>query len=481
MMKQVWLVVISLLLAALPAVAQEDNATIVLQVIPVSPEVEVGGTAVFKLAVTNVGDERDIFKVSGDPSDVSPFSNAVQYIQVEPNQIRLDPHEMKEAEITIKVLESAKSDDEFVADVHVASLAHVGMRKSTSLKVFVVAKKEVVQISVNAPTNVIPGDLYSFTVLLKNRLNLPLENHEVSVYSDLPGISESIILNFTPREERELEFSFPISLNSLPGAYALNVKVYDDSELKGGFTSAFSVQEKSAIEEQKAEKGGFLKSVTRVTRTNKGNVKSTQKIIVKSNFLNTVFTSTQPEAQIERGDFVWEFSLEPGEAYTVTIESNYRSLFYGFLIIVLAIILIYFYIERSVVIKKRIFMVKSSPDGISEIKILLIIRNGSKHHLQNVKAYDVLPNLIQPLYEFGTLKPHHVQQGTRGKRFVWEIGALEPGEERVLTYRVKAKLHLAGGALLPPAMLQYQKGDNLVHITSHKLDIAPQRAEETAL
>ncbi len=476
MFKPLLLIFLCILLA-FSVSAQESESTVTLQIIPVSPEVEVGGTAVFRLAITNIGAERDIFKISGDPSGMSPFSNAVQYIQVEPNQIKLDPNNMQEVEIRVKILESARPNDEFVADVKVSSLAHVNVKETTSLRVYIVSNQEVMNIAVDAPPEVIPGDVYSFHVTLKNRLNVPLDQYEISVYSDLADISESLIANFTSREERTLDYSFPISLNAAPKDYALNVRIYDGSEIKGNFVSAFTVREKSSVGEQRAEKGGFLKSITTMTKKNEGNVKTTQRIVVESSFLQNIFTSTQPESKTRRGDLVWDVTLQPGEEYTITIERNYRPLFYGFIIVVLAVILIYFYIERSVVIKKRLFMTKSSTEGIHEIKILLIIRNGSKQQLQNVKVYDVLPNIIQPLYEFGTLKPHHTQQGTRGKRFVWELGSLEPGEERVLTYRVKAKLHLAEGALLPPATLQYQKGDHVISLTSHTLDITTQHSE----
>mgnify|MGYP001587683400 CR=1 FL=1 len=474
MIKQATLALLAVILIAFPAIAQEDNSTITLQVIPVAPEVEIGGTATFKLAITNMGPERDVFKISGDPSDISPFSPAVQYIQFEPNQIKLDPDQMKEVDVKVKILENAEPDDEHRVDVTVSSLSHTENEKSTSLKVFVLSNKDVVQMSANAPSEVTPGENYELSVLFKNRLNSFLEGYEISVYSDLPGISKSFFANFSAKEEREEYFSFPISLNAAPGDYALNVKAYSGSDLKGSYSWAFKVNEKSSIGEQKAEKGGFLKSTTTITKRNDGNVKSTQSITIESSFLKNIFTSTKPDAKTRHGDLTWEFSLAPGEEYTVTVERNYRPIFYGFVIIVLAVILIYFHIERSVVIKKRIFMIRSNIQGLSEMKILLIVRNGRMKQLQGVKVMDVLPNIIQPTHEFGTLKPDSVQQGAKGKRFVWEIGNLEPGEERVLTYKVKAKLHLDGGALLPPAMMQYEKDGSFMTVVSKRLDVGPQ-------
>ena len=169
MNKQIMLAAVFFLFSAFPVLAQEYNETIALQVIPVAPEVEVGGMALFTLAITNLGPERDVFKISGDPSDVSPFSNSVQYIQVEPNQIKLDPNQMKEVQVKVKVMESAIPDSESQVDVKVSSLSHQEITESTSLKAFVVSAKDVVQINVDAPSDVMPGDLYTFVILLKNR------------------------------------------------------------------------------------------------------------------------------------------------------------------------------------------------------------------------------------------------------------------------------------------------------------------------
>jgi hypothetical protein len=452
---------------AFPVVGQDLE--LVLE--DIAPQVEVGGSARYLLHITNTGDVRDVYRINGDPYDVSPFSDYVQFVVVNPNQAKVDAGETVTVEVSIKILGNAKSDETFQADVVVTSLINANTKEIVAAKGYVVPKKEVVQVSVDAPHEIYPGENFEVVATFKNRLNLDLKNFEVSVYSDLPGISESTFTDFKPREEREMEFVFPLMLSSKPGDYALNVRVYDGSQLKGNFVSAFKVFEKTVVDEQASKKGGFMKNIMTVMKMNEGNSIADERIVVDSNIIKNIFVSTQPEAERDWGDLIWEFTFEPGETFEAVVVWNYRPLFYGFLVVVLAIILLYFYIERSVVVKKRLFTITSGPGGISEFKVLLLVRNGRRSSLDGVKVMDVLPNIIEPTYEFGTLKPDLIQRGSRSKRFVWEIGSLEPGEERVLSYRVKSKMHLSEGARLPPASLHYLRGHKQVSMVSHKLDI----------
>ena len=101
------------------------------------------------------------------------------------------------------------------------------------------------------------------------------------------------------------------------------------------------------------------------------------------------------------------------------------------------------------------FKIKRTTEGLSELKILIHLRNGKATTLENVRILDVLPNSLEPTNEFGTLHPSKVQQGTRGRRLIWEIGTLAPHEERIISYKVKSKVRLIGETNLPPSMIQY--------------------------
>lgn len=468
-------ILLPLLLLAFAVSAQPEQ--IAIEVTGLVSEVEVGGTARFVLTITNLGQERDVYRVTSNPFDISPFSNFVQYVDVDPNQIKLSPGQSEQVNVTIKILDNARPDEEFETLISIKSLIQQDIMEDVPLAVYVVPKKDIINIAIDTPPEVEPGDNFAFTVTFKNRLDSTLQNLEATVYSDLPGLSETILLNFEQKEQLVKEFIFPIRIQSSPGSYGLHVKLYEGKYLKGSATTAFTVIGRPLVDEKRTEKGGFLKSEMTIIRKNTGNTKSSQQITVETSFLKSLFTNTSPEPIQKDGNYIWTFELEPQEEYTVIIERNYRMLFYGFLIVVLAIIILYFHIERSVTIKKRIFKIKAGTEGITELKILLVIRNGKSKPLEGVRVMDILPNFLQPTYEFGTLKADKVQQGLRGKRFVWDIGTFQPGEERVFTYRVKTKINMDEGSSLPPATLHYMSHDKLVTITSGRLEIATKTSE----
>ena len=124
-------------------------------------------------------------------------------------------------------------------------------------------------------------------------------------------------------------------------------------------------------------------------------------------------------------------------------------------------------------IKKRIFRIKESSDGISELKILLYIRNGSGSQLQNMRIIDLIPNIIEPTQEYGTLKPNTIQKGIHSVRLIWDVGDIESREERVITYKVRAKLKLAGEVILSAAALHYMRQHKLITIKTARLTLRP--------
>jgi hypothetical protein len=86
---------------------------------------------------------------------------------------------------------------------------------------------------------------------------------------------------------------------------------------------------------------------------------------------------------------------------------------------------------------------------------MIQIKNGRNEKIDHVKIMDVLPNTFKSTEEFGTLKPTRIQQGTKGKRFIWELEHLTAQEERILSYKIKSNYKLIGETRLPPTLVQF--------------------------
>jgi hypothetical protein len=257
-----------------------------------------------------------------------------------------------------------------------------------------------------------------------------------------------------------------------PGYHTIYFKVYQTNEIKGSWEQDIYVVPQDDVAENIAVERSFLASFTTITKKNEGNVVSAQKIETEYPLWKRIFTTTEPRAVKKDGKYTWEFVLQPGEEIKIKVLTNYRPALYGVIIIVLFTVGMLWYIERSVVLKKRIFRVKEDEHGISEFKILLHLRNGSKKTLRDVKVLDILPYMVSSTNEFGTLKPTTIQKGKQSIRMVWELGDLEPKEERVISYKVKSKMNLLGEVRLPAAVVQFiDKRGVLQELKSLKLRV----------
>tara|TARA_Y100000310_G_scaffold318412_1_gene372434 strand:+ start:295 stop:1707 length:1413 start_codon:yes stop_codon:yes gene_type:complete len=429
---------------------------IVTEIIDVSNEAEAGGTAEFQIKIKNHQTERDVYKISYNDLSIAPFSDFARNIKFESSQIKLDPEESGTFGISIDILDTTLEDKNYETTLTISSLTKPEISEDIILKTYVVSPEDVIMIFPDIPETIVPGEEYEIKIRLKNRANVKLESYEVLVSSDLPQLKKNFIVDFEPNEEIIETFKIKTGEKTIAKNYVVNIRVYDiESKTKGSYSSAITLIKSENIGEKLNKDKGFLSATTTITKINEGNVKTTQKIEVKKNFLERIFTDTSPEPYMESGKYVWETTLKPGEEFTIEITSNYRPVFYGIIIIIIATLIMNYLLERSVILRKRMFKIKRTPEGLSELKVLIHLRNGKSEELKDVRILDVLPKTLESMDEFGTLKPTKEQQGTKGKRFIWDIGRLSPGEERIISYKVKSNIRLIGETKLPPAVIQY--------------------------
>ncbi len=421
-----------------------------------SKDAEAGGTAEYYLNITNHQDLRDIYRITHDELDFYPFSDFARNVVIEPAQLKLNSGESGTFKIILKILDTAAQDKSYETPLSVTSLTEEEISEEFTVKTFVVSPEDVIMIFPEIPSEMTPGENYKIKFRFKNRGNIPLENYEVLISSDLPQLQKSFITDFGPKEEILEIVDLTTSETLLPGDYVVNVKVYDSkSRTKGSYSSAFTINKNENILETKDKEGGFFKKTRKIIKENEGNVRSEQEIVADVNLFSRIFSSASPEPKVIDGDYVWKFELDPGEKFVAEYTTNYRPLIYGILLIILATLGMHYLLERSVIIRKRMYKIRRTPDGFSELKILIHLKNGNSQPIKNVRIMDVLPNTMASSEEFGTLKPTTVQQGTRGRRFIWDIAELSPGEERIISYKIKSLVKLIGETKLPPAIVNY--------------------------
>ena len=448
-------------------------APIDVRVVDIARDVEIGGVAKFKMLITNNLQDPTVFKITEQPYETAPFSKSIQKIKIEPNQIKIGPGETGSVNVDVAFTDAVTFGKDYSSEIKVASIVNPEMSALASLNTRVVNPNDVVQIVPEIPGVIVPGEEFKYGARFINRLNTKLEDYAIVISSELSALNVDERVAFDAKEEVAREYSKKLDVAAVPGSYDVRIGVYKAGSLKGAYKTSLTVIEKPLIEESKEEVKGFFKSTTRISKKNVGNTVSKQKVELSASWFKRMFFTSSLESYAEDGKLVWTATLNPGDEFTLEITTDYRMLFYGVIAIVIATLILLLYVDRSVTIKKRVLKVKSDEHGVTELKMLVDMRNGSGKAIEHVRVIDALPNFVELLPDFSTLKPDKLQQGERSMRMIWDIKAIAPREERVITYKVKARLHISGQIALPPASMHYMDGNTLVSVRSANVVYQP--------
>ncbi|HLD12906.1 MAG TPA: hypothetical protein VJB87_04925, partial [Candidatus Nanoarchaeia archaeon] len=288
-----------------------------------------------------------------------------------------------------------------------------------------------------------------------------LDNAEL--YINSPVYTDSRILTFKPGIDIEETFTFDIPEDTEPGTYPVTIRVYHLDEIKGVYSGELIVEPNEKLYETKNVEEGFLTTTTTLTYENKGNSPIIKEVIYDIQGLPRFFTRTTPTAMKITEGYTWTFTVNKGKTETLIIRTNY---FLPLLTIVLLIIILalgYYYWNKKLHLKKKLFKVShDQEEGIVELKIVLHLRNKTGTILENVKLVDLVPGNVILSKDYPTLKPDHIQQGsTGGHRMIWDIGTLAPTEERIISYKIKARTGDIGTVTLPGCTANYYDENKL--------------------
>ncbi len=432
-----------------------------------------GELGVYNLLLENLGSQQLKLQIKAEPYVGLP-SNDFDYVFVEPTYVELQGHEQVEVEVTLKLKENVVRQKRYKTYITAETLnLEEALSTQYDLQVFAMPPQDAISVSLTDSTERVgPGGEFSVNLQFVNNLPKDLSNVDVYVSSDLFEDKQTIEL--FQEQEKDASFSFSIPRSAAPGEYSFNARVYYDQELSGSVTGSFIVDENLSVSEYNEVIKGFLYEIRTVTITNNGNTVISDNYEQDPGFVESLFTSYSLEADYtEIGNPSWTYTLAPEEKFTLTSDENYRPLIVGLVVILLLGFIVYYIFTKRVIIKKETFKLKYSTDGISEFKVLLHLKNNTNKVIKDISVVDVLPKLIQPKTNFGTLHPSGIERGDKGIRMMWKIPELVSGEERIISYEVDAQFKVIGDISLPKATVKYKTGSNrVVHINSNKAHVA---------
>lgn len=299
-------------------------------------------------------------------------------------------------------------------------------------------------------------------------IDVRLENQNVRGHDKLVLKFRSSLINkdFTVAlgqlEKKSVHFDIPIDPLAAPARDVLKLSIIapaDGITYQFDFPSAeYAIAAYGGITEDVSDTKHFLGRTRVITIRNTGNANYAKRVEAPLNALSAVFSSASQKGAWSKGAYAWDVSLRPAEQQSITLRTNYWP---PFIVLVLALIaVISYYLFRSpLVATKRAMVVAAKEGGISELKVLLSLRNRSPVQLKNVHLIDVVPNIAEVLREteLGSIAPENIlRHEKKGTLVKWRLPHLEPHEERIITYHIRSKLGILGGLKLPVAIAKFE-------------------------
>lgn len=434
---------------------------------PVSYRITPDSYANYTLTVTNYRDTDQVLTAQLTPADatnwiVFPNSFTVQGNSDKEVMIKIYPKSttgLGVYDLTLKVKDSFDNQELIQLPLHLSVDGYYSTYVPN------------VALSVDLPSAQDPREPLKISVLTRNRNQLDITNMSIRISSDL--FNEEYSMSLGPRKEKTKDFTFDLSPLQEPGNYPIKVDLYYPKVDKviTSFEATLRVGGYSLITPSyETQEEWFLKKEI-INLENLGNEEKVKEVSVPAPWPKSMFMYSEPRAERVKVDGVssllWNTSLKPTETMQIVVYTNYRVP-----IILLILIILgtgaYFFFRSPVLILKEAAVVGEDSEGISEIKVRIFLKNRSRRQVHNISVTDKLPGITELIHSnhLGSLKPTRITKTQKkGTLLYWDLDSLESYEERIITYRLKAKLKIVGDITLPKSRVKFDTSSGKERMT----------------
>jgi len=304
-----------------------------------------------------------------------------------------------------------------------------------------------------------PKDPIRIYVKLENQNKKLLNNIKVKIRSNV--VNKDYDVTLKPLEVKKLTFEALIDPLTPPQDDMMKVTVVsiEGSEVyQFDLTPVpYTVISYDAFIQDSVTEMSALKTIKTISLTNNGNMPYIDKYRIPTNILHSLFTTSEPKAMKLGRDMVWDLNLPRGQTQKIIVTTNYRPL--AFLILAMIVLIIAYFIFRSpITMVKKAAVIGTKEGGISDLKILLMIKNRSNKKVKHVNIIDMVPRIatLKQDQEIGTVMPDKTMHNDlKGTLLKWNIDEIDPHEERIISYKIQSKLSILGGVTLPVAVARF--------------------------
>ncbi len=331
--------------------------------------------------------------------------------------------------------------------------------------------------TVEMPQKVDPRKIVPVTVVLENKNPKDISSVIITANSNL--ISKEWHVPLPPLAHRTFKLNFSLDEKTAPQKDSITWSFRVENTSFDNIKTSYEIVAYDSVTEQKAPvSSGFMSSTQQVTFENRGNSVATTTAEIKTGLIKKLFSKTTPKSySVNKPDgmfYAWDLSIAPGEKVTVKVTEDYSILFW---LLVLGIVgaICYFIFRSPIVVRKEAAVIGFEEGGISDIKVILHVKNRTGKQFDNLSIADKVPSIanIVKESEVGSVKPSKTVQTKDGAIIKWELDKLEKYEERVFSYTIKSKLSILGTFSLPRTQAKYffNKVEKKVHSNPAHLKI----------
>jgi len=396
--------------------------------------------AIFELALQNNNAPTSIELSIGDD-----FGWEIEFSDTEISVSKGDEHAF---DITLTPPEHVEAKTYFF-ELHATSdgesLGAITLEVSIGKDITPIVLKEL-----DLPRDFYPGQTVPVTLVLYNNNFYSETNVKLTIESSALEEPFSVIKSFDGKETKTLTGELTVAPFLEAGKYTVfvrgsNGKIYTIYEKK------INVPAEGSMVVEEDIHYGFLKSTHTVTITNKANYVLEDVYKLNVGGASRFFTFVTPEAdRRDGGTYEYDISLASGESTVIEYTVSYLPMIIGF--VLLALLVLWFYSRKKCRIEKRVIATKGA-DGKSMVKVSIRFKNKLHKTLRDIQITDRVPASLKLVHRASSMRPDIIKQRGSHAVLTWKIPKLEPREERIVSYYVKASVRLVGRVSLPPAEL----------------------------
>jgi|TARA_B100001971_G_scaffold215004_1_gene256328 hypothetical protein len=447
-----------------------------VSVVPIDDRIVIDEFATFQLNIKNNLQKKDEYRIY--TLDFPTWDVRTEPL-VNPITLELNPGKQGSVELVVDPLK-IKDIGTYQVNVNVRSKL-TNKLISAPLKVTILSIGPLiggyvptVTTGIDAPEKIDPREEVTIKISLNNQNIIDYPDLVIKLESNL--IKETINTQLGPKEEKTLQITANLDPLTPPQEDRLVVSIFKGNRsIINPIVRNIEIIEYTQQEIVKEEKKFLLTRKHYDFVSNNKDYEGVSKI--ETTLLDSISSSTNPKTRVVKENdkryFVSDVKLE-NNRMQITVTKN---LIPSFIVIVLLIILVisYYMLRSPLLMVKEASNIVKKEGGISEITVILHIKNRSQSKIEQIEITDFIPALVSVGGDvpIGSLQPNKVLKHERkGTTIVkWTIDTLDASEERVLSYRIKSKLAILGSFNLPAAKAVFKSNNKGFTSTSNRLGI----------